>query len=186
MKTGPTSVTLSGIYEGRKHRCGIYGYLYFITEILSKTRTGLILTSECRTLVKRGNLGKLLCGVVQKTSTSYEVLYDLISGYKAISTIGRVMYLYYREGIAYLFRDKSGGKISEEANAQVNTRDTRKEICRGKQIPGRLYMPNSVMSWSNTKPMTLETRSFSTTTQDNRENGVGRMKTKIQWPDPTQ
>jgi RNA-directed DNA polymerase len=96
------------------------------------------------------------------------------------------MYLYYREGIAYLFRDKSGGKISEEANAQVNTRDTRKEICRGKQIPGRLYMPNSVMSWSNTKPMTLETRSFSTTTQDNRENGVGRMKTKIQWPDPTQ
>ena len=186
LKTGPTSVTLSGIYEGRKHRCGIYGYLYFITEILSNTRTGLVLTSECRTLVKRGNLGKLLCGVGLQTSSSYEVLYDLISWYKAISTIGRVTYLYYRECIAYWFRDKSGGKISEQAKALGNSRDTRKEICRGKEFPGRLYMPNSVLSWSNTNSMSLQTRRFSTTTQDNRDSGGGRMKTKIQWPDPKQ
>ena len=186
LKTGPTSVTLSGIYEGRKHRCGIYGYLYFITEILSNTRTGLVLTSECRTLVKRGNLGKLLCGVGLKMSSSYEVLYDLISWYKAISTIGRVTYLYYREGIADWFRDKSGGKISEQAKALGNSRDTRKEICRGKEFPGRLYMPNSELSWSNTNSRSLQTRRFSTTTQDNRDSGLGRMKTQIQWPDPKQ
>lgn len=47
-------------------------------------------------------------------------------------------------------------------------------------------MPNSVLSWSNTNSMSLQTRRFFTTTQDNRDSGVGRMKTQIQWPDPKQ
>lgn len=50
-------------------------------------------------------------------------------------------------------------------------------------------MPNSVLSWSNTNSMSAlarQTRRFSTTTQDNRDSGVGRMKTQIQWPEPKQ
>lgn len=49
----------------------MFGYLHFITEILSHTRTGLVLAGECRIFMKHGNPGKL----------PQEALYDLTSVY---------------------------------------------------------------------------------------------------------
>jgi len=124
--------------------------------------------------VKCGNPGKLL----------NEVLYDLII--KSLNfitrSIGRVTNLYYQEGFrANCFSDKSGGKITEKANAKINLLDTlilgihRDKLYLYKQLlTGRLCMQNSVLSRSNTNFISLISGSFSLSTQDSRVSEGGR------------